>query len=369
MPQVDPTEAIKWVTEGPYLAISEDFMETTVLTEDQYANCLGTLAYRICHQTIETHSGQSSCLATLYFHSTMTALTVCETEKLLLPTPERATNLGYGIWLITSASAAFSLREYSLDELNTPKREDHPGCNICLITLDCGTQLISKSIKIRPDLDSCDKIPAKRISVSLPDPFAHLISELPDLDDLPYFESKTDAGVKLLREVKAQLIDSPHLTKVDQLNEIAKPIAHNMRLLTPSLVDKMEQYVPLKLSLTLTIVVFFGNLLLHALVMYLHNRFAIFRRLTPKFMKSGDGRIELKPVLSVSAANRKEFVEQGSKIREKYMVLTQDEINGHQVPKTYSRRTSTCSSVGLSGRRPDSTIDVNEDREERVTQI
>ena len=111
-----------------------------------------------------------------------------------------------------------------------------------------------------------------------------------------------------------------------------------MRLLKPSLVDKMEQYVPLKLSLTLTIVVFFENLLLHALVMYLYHRFAIFRRLTPKFMKSGDGRIELKPVLSVSAANRKEFVEQGSKIREKYMVLTQYEINGHQVPKTYSRK-------------------------------
>ena len=87
-----------------------------------------------------------------------------------------------------------------------------------------------------------------------------------------------------------------------------------MRLLKPSFVDKMEQYVTLKLSLTLTIVVFFGNLLLHALVMYLYHRFAIFRRLTPKFMKSGGGTIELKPVLSVSAANRKEFVEQGSKI-------------------------------------------------------
>ena len=121
--------------------------------------------------------------------------------------------------------------------------------------------------------------------------------------------------------------------------------------------------------MTLTIVVFFGNLLLHALVMYLYHRFAIFRRLTPKFMKSGDGRIELKPVLSVSAANRQEFVEQGSKIREKYMVLTQDEINGHQAPKAYSRRTSTCSSVGLSGRRSDSTVNVNGDREESVTQI
>ena len=65
MPQGDPTEAIKWVTEGSYLAISEDSMETTVLTEDQYANCLGSSTYRICHQTMETHLGQLSCLATL----------------------------------------------------------------------------------------------------------------------------------------------------------------------------------------------------------------------------------------------------------------------------------------------------------------
>ena len=369
MPQADPTEAIKWVTEGSYLAISEDSMETTVLTEEQYANCLGSSTYRICHQTMETHLGQSSCLATLYFHSTMTALTVCETEKVLLPTPEKATNLGYGIWLITSASAAFSLREYSLDELITPKREDHPGCNICIITLDCGTQLISKYIKIRPDLDSCDKIPAKRISVSLPDPLAHLISELPDLSDLPYYESKTDAGVKLLREVKAKLIDSPHLTKVDQLNEIAKPIAHNMRLLKPSLVDKMEQYVPLRLSLTLTAIVFLGNLVLHALIMYLYHRFAIFRRLTPKFLKSNAGNIQLKPVLSVAAAHRNEFVEHGSKIRENYMVLTQGEMEACQTPKALSRRTSACSSIGVLNGNFEQNTRPNTEREETLSQI
>ena len=34
-------------------------------------------------------------------------------------------------------------------------------------------------------------------------------------------------------------------------------------------------------------------------------------------MKSADGKIELKPVLSVSADNRQEFLEQGSKIRER----------------------------------------------------
>ena len=42
---------------------------------------------------------KSSFLATLYFHSSITALTVCDTEKIILPAPEKATNLGYGIWL------------------------------------------------------------------------------------------------------------------------------------------------------------------------------------------------------------------------------------------------------------------------------
>ena len=122
MAQPDPTEAIRGITEGSYLAISEDSMEKKKLTEDHYANCLETSTNRICHQTMETHLGQSSCLATLYFHSIMTALTVCDIEKFLLPTPEKATILGYGIWLITSASAAFSLGEYSLEEMNTPKK-------------------------------------------------------------------------------------------------------------------------------------------------------------------------------------------------------------------------------------------------------
>ena len=113
MPQEDPKEALQWVVEGEYLAISEDSMETTTLTEAEYQNCLGSSRYRIRHTTMETHLSQSSCLATLYFHSVLTALSVCDTKKIMLPTPEKATNLGYGIWLITSASTSFTLQNYN----------------------------------------------------------------------------------------------------------------------------------------------------------------------------------------------------------------------------------------------------------------
>ena len=194
MPQPDPKEGIQWSVEGQYFAISEDSMESTVLTKEQFDNCLGSSTYRICHQTMEAHLSQSSCLATLFFHSAVTALTVCKTEKVLLPSPEKARNLGYGIWLLTSASDSFTLREYSLNQKNAPKCREHPRCNICILTLDCGTQLISKHIKIRPDLNTCDKIKATRIKVSLPDSLQSMLSELPDLEELPYFESKTDRG-------------------------------------------------------------------------------------------------------------------------------------------------------------------------------
>ena len=140
MPQKD---ALRYVIEGKYLAISEGQMETTVLTKAQYDNCLGSPRYRICHETMETHLGFSSCLATLKFHHTISALKVCDTEKVVLPNPERAQNLGYGNWLLTSASSDYTLSEIGTDEncrhINVP----HKGCNICLITLKCGHTMFS----------------------------------------------------------------------------------------------------------------------------------------------------------------------------------------------------------------------------------
>ena len=96
-PEKDPGVALQWKIEGPYLAISENTMESTVLSFEQFEECLGSARYKICHKTMETHLGQSSCLVTPYFHNAIAALQVCEPEQISLPTPEKATNLGYGI--------------------------------------------------------------------------------------------------------------------------------------------------------------------------------------------------------------------------------------------------------------------------------
>ena len=82
---------------------------------------------------METHLAQSSCLATLYFRTPVFALSVCQTEKVLLPTPETARNLGYGMWLIMSAKP-FTRREYNLNDDSLPTSEEKEGCQLCIIT-------------------------------------------------------------------------------------------------------------------------------------------------------------------------------------------------------------------------------------------
>ena len=233
---------------------------------------------------------------TLFSHAI--ALSVCQTEKVLLPTPETARNLGYGILLIMRAKP-FTWREYNLNDASLPTSEEKEGCRLCIKTLQSGIQLISKNIKIRPDLSSCQTIPATRIDVKLAGPLQHLISTLPEIEKLRYFTSKTDANIELFQQLRVEMISTTDTLQQADLDKIAASLVHKMQLLKPSLVDKLESYVPIKFSFTLTIIVFIGNLL-HILVMYFYHKIKIFQRITLSFIKFSDGKIPLKPVVSVS---------------------------------------------------------------------
>ena len=45
--------------------------------------------------------------------------------------------------------------------------------------------MFSDRIKIRSDLQSFQYLPAKRIKDKLPDPLAHLVDSVPDIEELP----------------------------------------------------------------------------------------------------------------------------------------------------------------------------------------
>ena len=111
MPQLENDMAIKWKLEASYLAISENNDDTAFLTEYDLSRCVGSTRYQICLDLIATEAGHESCLATPYFKDSVEALQTCETEQIILPSTEKAENLGYGAWLITSVTTAYTLYE------------------------------------------------------------------------------------------------------------------------------------------------------------------------------------------------------------------------------------------------------------------
>ena len=157
-------------------------------------------------------------------------------------------------------------------------------------------QIHTGHIIIRSDLASCSTIPAIKLRLSLPDPLESLIMQVPPLDDLPLYTSKAGAGVTLLKAVRKKLISSPRVRQVNQLVEIARPFAQDMKLLKPSLTREFNHYVPFEVSFTLTVTVFIVSTLLHLVFMYVYHRFNLKDRIFPKKTAKKNA---MKPVLHV----------------------------------------------------------------------
>ena len=235
MPQPEPDLAIKWILEAPYLAISEINKETAFLTEYDLGRCIGSSRHQICLDMIATETGHDSCLAMLYFKDSVAALQVCKAEQIVLPATEKAENLVFGVWLLTSATTAYTLFESDTESTTSSGVVKYPGCRICIITLKCGKQLSGDHIKIRSDLSTCEEMPEIKVNVKFPDPLLELWSELPEIDDMPYYSTKAGAGIAMLKEVRETLLDSPKVRDPKKLLEIARPITTKMTQLRPSL--------------------------------------------------------------------------------------------------------------------------------------
>ena len=74
MPQPERDIALQWKTEAPFLANSEDEMESTPVTKDQLDNCIGSSRYQICHENVATQMRHASSLSILYFKGTIGAI-------------------------------------------------------------------------------------------------------------------------------------------------------------------------------------------------------------------------------------------------------------------------------------------------------
>ena len=151
------------------------------LYQQQFDRCIGSSEYKICHEPFPSQSNQASCLATLFLGSILKATETCDTEVFYLSTNFQAEKLGYGIWLLTSATDAFSMRTYSLEQNINSLGSTTDGCKVCLLTIECGYQVKVVDIKLRSDL-VCDQLTPKFVDVRLPDPLAHLMDVVPAFD-------------------------------------------------------------------------------------------------------------------------------------------------------------------------------------------
>ena len=104
------------------------------------------------------------------------------------------------------------------------------------------------NIKIRSDLSSCDHIPAVKLNVKLPDPLAHLIETLPSVDEMPTYNRQVDASMDILRNVREKLTRVNSTANIETLEDIAKPIATEMRTLKPSLARHFDNLDTIKQS-------------------------------------------------------------------------------------------------------------------------
>ena len=97
-----------------------------------------------------------------------------------------------------------------------------------------------------------------------------LWSELPALDDMPYYSTRTEAGVALLKEVRERLLESPKMRDPNKLLDIAGPITSKMTQLRPSLSNYFESRLSIKYSSIVNLISFIGSMLLHVIVWLYH---------------------------------------------------------------------------------------------------
>ena len=193
----------------------------------------------------------------------------------------KSRKLGYGVWLMTSATTAYTLFESDTESTTSSGIVKHPGCRICFIELKCGKQLSGDHIKIRSDLSTCEEMPAIKVNVEFPDPQLELCSEHPETDDMPYYSTKAEAGIAMLKEVRETLLDSPKLRDPKNLLEIARPITTKMTQLRPTLSREFDSHLSIRHSLVMSLISFAGSMLLHVIFVWIYHRYKHCNNATP----------------------------------------------------------------------------------------
>ena len=146
--------ASQYAIESDFIAVSST-QKIALLSQDEINRCVGSSSFSVCIDGFSLETAQDTCLGSLLNNNQLTALQKCEIKTMRLPLKEKARNLGNGKWLITSASSNFKMYISPIINHDPLKRTPLPGCQVCIIELQCGTKLETTFLEFRAEMFSC----------------------------------------------------------------------------------------------------------------------------------------------------------------------------------------------------------------------
>ena len=229
----------------------------------------------------------------------MDANEFCDTEAVTLLLREKATNLHYGIWLITTTSPNFKFVESYMNATTKVGSTMVDGSHICFVSLSCGKPLIDSNVRIRSDLSTFMKVPPLKVKVTLPEPMARLFSLIPIVNQLPHYNIRVEANLQLLNSLNLQLYSPPDHSYHSDLNYMAQPIAQKLTPLKLSPEKQFKNSLSWKIHFAVDLVVFLVSTTLHLSVSYPLHRYKKLQSFLPFSHKLDKRKVPLKPIMMV----------------------------------------------------------------------
>ena len=103
------------------------------------------------------------------------------------------------------------------------KRTPLPGCQVCIIELQCGTKLETRFLEIGADTFSCQNTTLQKRDIKLTDHLKHLLSKVPAINNLLHFATIPQARQQFREQIQIQMSEIPghQRPSLNKLDEIA----------------------------------------------------------------------------------------------------------------------------------------------------
>lgn len=224
----DNDVATEWQIEQPYVAVSRDRQQMTLLSQVEVDQCKGLSKYAICSKVFALHKTPNTCTHALFYGTMTEVIKHCPITHKALPEKESATNLGRGRWLIQKRQDDFTMVE-STRESGIIK---YRGCRSCIVQLACGHTINTPQLTIHSDRQSCNEAESDVLKVNLPDSLQEMFKILPlELNELNVNE-KAATIQAITDDLHLNIIKNNSFSAKD-LVTIATPIMANYQTRRP----------------------------------------------------------------------------------------------------------------------------------------